>query len=135
MMSAAVAAFHRHLYRVAEEDERLEAEAARNSLPVWKRGLLQPNLAGGPGETTLPAPVVTASTTEITIPKARAGKFVPPVFPWQQKPGTSTDEAEEATKEELPTKVWNRLGILDFLTTAAWLYATVFLWQYAIEHV
>lgn len=165
MFSAAVAAFHRHLYRigVGEEDED---ERASNS-PAWRLAATRsrPVL---PIMTAAPAPALPAQTAALPAtapPKALPGP-VPsptpaPVAPvpakapphrWAvqqtttrlkpeplfwQKPDPAAVVAATAEPEEIepPRRVWLRLGIIDIAMALAWTKATAMLWTYIIIHV
>jgi hypothetical protein len=131
MFTAAIAAFHRHLYKLVEESDKVEESDTQPYLPTWRTRLL-PAPAGVPAELAVPmeAPVEPA-------PLPRAGVLLKPnPLPWQKEragPGTADPDEEETPSP--PKPFWRRIGLLDLVIVAVWLKATEFLWIYAIQNI
>ncbi len=124
MFTAAVAAFHRHLYKVAEKQDEEETIADGNRTPAWRTNALAGAVAPVPVLVAEPAGALPGGT----VPKVL---LKPAPLLWQQK---EVEPAEEEQHEE-PKRPWLKLGWIDFAMAAVWLKATEVLWIYAINNI
>jgi hypothetical protein len=131
MFTAAIAAFHRHLYKLVEESDAVEGADTQPYAPAWRTRLL-PAPAGVPAELAVPT-----SAPAAVVPAPRAGVLLKP-NPLRWQSGRAGPEAADPSEEEAaapPTSFWRRIGIIDVIITLAWLKATEFLWIYAVQNI
>jgi hypothetical protein len=115
MFTAAIAAFHRMLYLRAEETAAEDA-AANEHAPAWRPPVLEPALAGV---------AVAALPAEPAVALKRGESMS---MPWLRR-----EENEVADEPAEPRRVWNRIGLVDLLVTAALLYGVEQFWIFAIR--
>lgn len=131
MFTAAIAAFHRHLYKLVEESEKAEDEASEAYPPAWRARLL-PAPAGIPAELAMPIPAAAEPA-----PVRRAGVLLKPnPLPWQREgAGPAAEEVKEEAAATVPTSFWRRIGVFDVAVALLWLKATEILWVYAVQNI
>ncbi len=125
MFSAAVAAFHRHLYKLNLPESDELPSAAGSLVPAWRMRLMpQPALtqalvgAGGPNATVF-----------------TMAKYTPPQ---PALPGAATAEAiqeGEESEEEEPQEFWNRIGIIDIILIGFMTWGAIHFWAFMIKHM
>lgn len=128
MFTAAVAAFHRHLYKVGELQDAEEDAAERDPIPGWRKKAE----ARAAGAAALAVPVLVAEpVAALPAPLPQRVMLKPAPLIWQ----TQEKEPEEEQEEQTTKRPWLRLGWWDFAVVAVWLKATEVLWIYAINNV
>jgi hypothetical protein len=130
MFTAAIAAFHRHLYLRDRQSEQAEDEEGAY-VPGWRARLLAtPKPAGVPEELTVP---ILAMGSGPSPPAESPPRLIlkPGPLPWQKDWQEEPPEPEEPP----PESIWNRIGWVDLLVVAIWTKATAILWVYAINNV
>ncbi len=123
MFTAAVAAFHRNLYKLGQEPIEEEPDPM---LPAWRARLL-----AAPAPADIPATVVMQMLPQPAHAPALTAANLAETAPWRTRAQQEADDIEPG----VPEYFWNRIGILDILVVIAWVALNEKIWSYIILNV